>query len=145
MKRFGIFLIFVFIPFKSFANPLNCEVKSISPETSPNFLIPQITPPQVGETIDLDLEANEVSELHFSGGGAIPLVEVGATLLRVEGSSEAQAFFQGTHQSRTSVYTGSVLIYSWEDVSTAVIQIHRIQAFRGQSLYTMNLDCKVVE
>ena len=123
---------------------LKCTSVSIDPESTPNFLIPAISPPKVGESIVINTESDELTQLHFSEGGAIPLEEVEAKLTRQEQVSDVFTLFSGTHASPSSVYTGTALFTVSGDVASGLIQVHKLHPFRGQSLYTMRLDCSIL-
>ena len=146
MKVIGIFLtVFLASPILAAPAVVKCKVTKITPETTPNFLVPSIMAPREGDEITIDLNADVLDELHFTDGRAIPLKEVGAQLERA-GFSEFRTYFLGTHRSPTSLYTGSIVIDHppLNSPITGLIQVHKARHMGFQDLYTMRLDCEEV-
>lgn len=122
---------------------LNCTVVERSGSGDEMFGLVQ--PPAKGDTVQLNRNTVSIQDFKFSGFGQIPLKNLGARLIR-RPDSPLGTHFEGVASSRTSIYTGVLLIsQEFEGKSTATLQILR-KAFSGftaplMSLFQLQLTC----
>jgi hypothetical protein len=121
----------------------NCKVGHVEPEFA-NFFGIGTRGPEVGETIEIDLDQKEIAALTFSGGGVVPIEQVKAKLVKQvlpNGQEDYQVLFKGTHKSRTSDYTG--VLHGYFDTQTAGLNIEVLrQEFSGpMNLHKLSMEC----
>ncbi len=118
---------------------LQCEVKTVNGNF---FNIGGGGGPQKGETIDIDLKANEITDLTFSKGGKIPMKQAGAKMVKkVTGQEPYEAFYEGTHKSTTSDYIGIFSASHGEKISYVTVQLLRKEFFAPMKLHQLTMEC----
>ncbi len=133
----------------SAVNVQTCTIKTM-PKQNPNFLmfpsLPQL--PQLGDEIELDLDATEITDLTFKSGTAIAIKQKGAKLVRRQGDTEmGLSSFKGTFQSPTGDYTGVAYFYtadkSGKNPTPGSLEISRLKFLEGFDLVRYGLECKI--
>jgi hypothetical protein len=146
MKNQKLFaLAFLAYGLNSYASPAHHCVVTGVPHQHAGFLnfpgLPQL--PIVGDAINLDLSANEISDLTFESGRAIAIKQKKAVLSRrpVPAEMGNLASFKGSFKSPTGDYTGVAFFFLDGAKASGNIEIARLKFYEGFNLARYTLEC----
>lgn len=121
---------------------VDCKVTALEPQGA-NFFPPGGgSGPEVGDTIKLDISANEITDLTFASGRKILLKKSGAKLIKkTTGQEPYNTFFEGTFKSSTSDYIGVLHLEHSEKVSYGGFDLLRKEFFSTMKLHKLTFEC----
>lgn len=127
------------------SNVHRCQINTMPTEFTGFLMHPSLPQlPLLGDTINIDMEAKEITDLTFESGAAIALKNNNAKLVNLNAPVESGilASFRGKFKSPTGNYVGVLYFQGLDkDKASGSLEIARLKFYEGFNIARYGLEC----